>query len=112
MPLRVLPSGKLAGLIGRGSEDRNLQTSLSLSADVQEIVRRPISWGAGVEVTARKRQRSVLLRESRELRSRWSVTAVGEGVADCAVGSDVDLLATGHFDILGRLVLEMSEREG
>lgn len=99
MPLRVLPSGK-PGLIARGSDNLNLETSLGLEADVQLVITRPISRGAGVEVTGPKFEYSALLRESREFRSRWSVTAVCLGVADGAVGSDVDLLATGDFDVL------------
>ena len=72
-------------------------------AGVELRIGRIVGRDTGIETRSRKRQLSVFHAESFKLGAWWSDTRVGLGIADGAVGGDVDLLATGHLDGLTRI---------
>ena len=97
------------GLIARGGDELDGVTIgivLGLQIfDVQLRIGRIVGGWAGQEAGISELQFSVFQRESGKLGSRWSIGGVGLGIADGAVGADVDLLAPGHLDGLQSLAI-------
>ena len=104
--LSVLP-GRESRLVTRGGNEFDWITSPIVlgqqSTGVQLRVGRIVGRGQGKEARAVEQQLSIAQREARKLRPWRSGTRVCLGVADGAVGGDVDLLATRDLDVLERV---------
>lgn len=98
-----MPSSEAVPDVRAGEQlDHNAFISVGVvGGGVELVFGRLVRWGAGVEAEAGEEQLSLIVhRESIEQRILGNVAGVGLGEGEGAVGGDVDLLATGHFDVL------------
>lgn len=98
-----MPSSEPVPDVRAGEQlDHNAFISVGVvGGGVELVFGRLVRWGAGVEAEAGEEQLSLIVhRESIEQRILGNVAGVGLGEGEGAVGGDVDLLATGHFDVL------------